>query len=137
MPEGDVAPLAAAAAVPVPADDLNDEEFARLWMMGLSAERTLGKPKDWDGKDEGFSSFTYKFANWLSALPGDAERLLELSTREPREISLATMNAKQRVVSRGIMQALRALVEGKALNIVKGVAESGNGFEAWHSNSIV
>ena len=98
--------------------------------MGLSAERTLGKPKDWDGRDEGFSSFTYKFSNWLSALPGDAERLLELSSREPREIRMATMTIRQRVVSKGIMQALKALVDGKALNIVKGVSESGNGFEA-------
>ena len=99
-----------------------------MWMMGLSAERTLGKPKDWDGRDEGFSSFTYKFANWLSALPGDAERLLEHSSREPHEISMATMTSNQRVVARGVMQALKALVDGKALNIVKGVTESGNGF---------
>ena len=129
MPEGEAAaPVAAVAAGPV--DDLGDEEFQRLWMMGLSAEQTLGKPKDWDGRDEDFSSFIYKFANWLSALPGDAERLLELSSREPREIHLVTMNVRQRVVSRGIMQALKALVDGKALNIVKGVSESGNGFEA-------
>ena len=41
------------------------------------------------------------------------------------------MTIRQRVVSRGIMQALRAMVDGKALNIVKSVQESGNGFEAW------
>ena len=35
------------------------------------------------------------------------------------------MNAKQRVASRGIMQALKALVDGKALDIVKGVQENG------------
>ena len=33
-------------------------------------------------------------------------------------------------MSRGIHQALRSLVDGKALDIVRGV-ERGNGFEAW------
>ena len=66
MPEGEGAAsgVAAAAALAAgPADDLGDEEFQKLWLMGLSAERTLGKPKDWDGRDEGFSIFTYKFSN--------------------------------------------------------------------------
>ena len=67
-----------------------------------------------------------EFANGLLALPGDSERLPELSSREPRKIRLATVNGKQRVVSRGIMQALEALVDGKARNIVKAVQESGN-----------
>ena len=34
-------------------------------------------------------------------------------------------------MGKGIMQALRALVDGKALDIVKSVMEKGNGFEAW------
>ena len=28
---------------------LTNEQFTKLWVMGLSSERTLGKPNNWDG----------------------------------------------------------------------------------------
>ena len=46
-------------------------------MMGMSSERTLGRPKEWDGKEHGFDDFSFKFTNWLSGMPGDVEELLE------------------------------------------------------------
>ena len=52
---------------------MTDEEFQKLWMMGMSSERTLGRPKEWDGKDPGFDDFVFKFANWLSGMPGDVD----------------------------------------------------------------
>ena len=33
---------------------MTDEEFQKLWMMGMSSERTLGRPEEWDGKEPGF-----------------------------------------------------------------------------------
>ena len=57
--------------------NITDEEFQKLWMMGMTSERTLGRPKEWDGKEPGFDEFSFKFINWLSGRPGDVEELLE------------------------------------------------------------
>ena len=116
-----------AAQVPIRLE-LSDEDFQRLWMMGLSGERALGRPKDWDGDDRGFSDFAFKFKNWLSSMPGEVEAVLDQSARENNPILMSSIGLRQRVVSKGVMQALRAMAGGKALNIVKSV---GNGFEAW------
>ena len=35
-------------------DILDDDEFVKMWMMDMNTERTVGRPKDWDGKDNGF-----------------------------------------------------------------------------------
>ena len=43
----------------------------------------------------------------------------------------AEFGLKVSVMAKGVMQALHSLVDGKALDIVKSVAEKGNGFEAW------
>eukprot|EP00974_Lingulodinium_polyedra_P077163 7470215-Lingulodinium_polyedra.AAC.1 len=72
--------VAAAARVPVPPDvapELSEEQFAKLWMMGVSSERSLGRPRDWDGADAKFEEFTWKFSRWLGGLPGDVIRMLE------------------------------------------------------------
>ena len=124
---------AAAASVPTPAgatDLMSDEEFAKLWLMGLSGERSLGRPKDWDGNDKGFDEFVFKFATWLGSLPGDAEELLTLSQDRVTTITMATLTERQRVVAKAVSLALKTMTGGKALNIVKQV-ERGNGFEAW------
>ena len=130
MPEaGD--DVEAAAQVPIPTAELTEEDFQRLWMMGLSGERGLGRPKEWDGDDRGFSDFAFKFKNWLSSMPGDVESLLDQSAKEQRPILMRMVGLRQRVVAKGVVQALRALAGGKALNIVKSVSDAGNGFEAW------
>jgi len=124
---------AAAASVPTPAgatDLMSDEEFAKLWLMGLSGERSLGRPKDWDGNHRGFDEFVFKFATWLGSLPGDAEELLTLSQDRVTTITMATLTERQRVVAKAVSLALKTTTGGKALNIVKQV-ERGNGFEAW------
>ncbi len=43
----------------------------------------------------------------------------------------AEFGARASVIAKGIMQALRSLVDGKALDIVKSSQEKGNGFDAW------
>ena len=40
--------------------------------MGLSNERSLGKPSIWMGEDAGFEDFQLTSVNWLSGLPGDS-----------------------------------------------------------------
>ena len=69
--------LTVLAVLLVATSGLQLEQFTRLWMMGLSAERTLGKPKDWNGSDDQLDTFTYKYSAWLEGWPGNAEELLE------------------------------------------------------------
>ena len=112
------------------ASGLQLEQFTCLWMMGLSAERTLGKPKDWNGSDEQFDNFTYKYSAWLGGLPGNAEELLEAAATHESPIITENLDVERRVMAKGIHQSLRSLVEGKTLNIVKSVRD-GNSFEVW------
>ena len=121
----------AAADRGTPLEDLTEEEFSKLWMMGMSSERTLGRPREWNGKEEGFGTFAFKFANWLSGMPGNAEQLLDKAAIESEPILMERLDFKKRVMAKGVNQALRGLVEGKALDIAKSVEEKGNGFEAW------
>ena len=112
--------------------NISDEEFQKLWMMGMTSERTLGRPKEWDGKEPGFDEFSFKFTNWLSGMPGDVEALLENAVIHSTPVTMAGMNPRQKIIARGVNQALRSLIaDSKALNIVKQVQEKGNGFEAW------
>ena len=100
--------------------------------MGMSSERTLGRPEEWDGKEPGFDDFVFKFANWLSGMPGDVEDLLDNSVVHSTPVLMSGMSGRQKIMARGVNQALRSLIaESKALNIVKQVQEKGNGFEAW------
>ena len=112
------------------ADGLTDDEFNKLWMMGLSGERTLGRPKDWDGSDKMFDEFVYKFSTWIGGLPGDVEQMLEIAQQSRNEMPMGSLTTRQQTISRSISAALRSMTGGKALNIVKGV-ERGNGFECW------
>ena len=97
----------------------------------MSSERTLGRPREWNGKEEGFDTFAFKFANWLSGMPGNAEELLDKAAIENEPILIERfVFFKKRVMAKGVNQALRGLVEGKALDIVKSVEEKGDGFEA-------
>ena len=42
---------------------LDDDDFWRMWMVGMNSDRAVGRPKDWDGRESGFDSFAFKFAN--------------------------------------------------------------------------
>ena len=121
-------PAGTAGAAPT---GLSDEEFSRQWLLGLAGERSMGQPKEWNGKEEGFDTFAFRFSNRLGAMPGNAEELLEASVKRESPILLSEFGFRSMVMSKGIMQALRSLVDGKALDIVKSVTEKGNGFEAW------
>ena len=79
-------------------DILDDEEFVKMWMMGMNTERTVGRPKDWDGKENGFDSFAFKFSNWLAAPPGDTEGLLEfVNTHTARRLNGSRSDADRRL----------------------------------------
>ena len=71
---------------------LTSEEFERVWSMGVSSDRQLGRPKEWDGKEITFDDFILKFSNWLSGLPGEGDTLLEHAARHASVISIATMS---------------------------------------------
>ena len=64
-------------------------------------------------------------------MPGNAEELLDKAALESEPILMERLDFKRRVMAKGVDQALRGLVEGKALDIVRSVEEKGNGFEAW------
>ena len=75
-------------------------------MMGVSSERTLGRPKEWDSKEDGYDLFAFRFATWLSGMPGEADALLEAATYEADQINPARLSARKRVIAMGVNQAL-------------------------------
>ena len=54
--------------------ELSPAEMTQVWTLGVGSDRSLGRPKEWNGEPSGFDDFAFKFSNWLSGLPGDAER---------------------------------------------------------------
>jgi|AACY02.9.fsa_nt_gi hypothetical protein len=111
---------------------LSDQEFATLWQMVLMSERVVGRPKDWDGSDKGFDPFVSKFADWLSNMPGGVDRLLKQAEVLESRVQGEMFTARESVMSKAIMQALKSMVEGKALSIIRQLpaADQENGFEA-------
>ena len=43
--------------------DMTDAEFSRIWTLGIGGDRSLGKPKEWNGDPEGFDDFVFKYSN--------------------------------------------------------------------------
>ena len=112
---------------------MSEEEFVRLWKMGISSE-SIVRPRDFawfDGSQENAEDFFTKFPNWLIGMPGDVEFLLEDVEKRTTEITRSDMGYRQWVMANGIMKALRSMCGGKALSIVRNVKERGNGLEAW------
>ena len=48
-------------------------------MQGLTDKDNIGRPRVWDGKDDGFPTFAFKFQNWMSGFPGEVNVLLDRS----------------------------------------------------------
>ena len=80
--------------------------------MGIAAERSLGSPKEWDGRDSTFDEFSFRLVAWLSGLPGGADVLLDHAAVHAAEISISTMTAEQQTIARGVVLALKSLVGG-------------------------
>ena len=99
--------------------------------LGVGSDRSLGRPKEWNGESGGFDDFAYKFSNWLSGFPRDAERFLEESANMGQPIFWATLAAREEVVARGVATAVRALVGGKALSCIRHHPKKQIGFEMW------
>ena len=90
-------PAAAAAAATT---GLTDDEFSKQWLLGLGGERSLGRPKEWNGKEEGFDTFSFRFSNWLGAMPGNAEDLLEASSKRETPLLISEYGFRALVMSR-------------------------------------
>ena len=78
-----------------PRDFLHNEEFSLLWMMGLSNERTLGRPGTLKGDAAGWHQFSEMFMNWICGLPGDTEVLLEGAAKETSTVTVAKLNERR------------------------------------------
>ena len=102
-----------------------------MWTLGVGSDRGLGRPKEWSGESSGFDDFAFKFSNWLSGLPGDAERFLAESANMGQPILWATLAAREKFVTRGDATAVRAMAGGKALSCIRHPPEKQNGFEMW------
>ena len=74
---------------------LREEEFVRLWMMGISSERSIGRPRDFDGAQSNAEDFFAKFTNWLAGMPGDTEFILEDAEKRKNEITRSDMEYRQ------------------------------------------
>ena len=120
---------AGAAAQQTP--ELSLPELTQVWTLGVSSDRSLGRPKEWSGEPSGYDDFAFKFPHWLSGLPRDAERFLEESVTMAQPIQWATLTLREKVVARGVATALRALIGGKALSCIRHHPEKLNGFEMW------
>ena len=131
---GEADAAAAAQQTPFPVDvnvpvvpELSLVELTQVWTLGVGSDRSLGRPKEWNAEPSGFDDFAFKFSNWLSGLPGDAERFLEESVTMAQPIQWATLTPREKIVARGVATALRALIGGKALSCVRHHPEKLNG----------
>ena len=107
-----------AAATAQQTPELSLAELTQVWTLGVGSDRSLGRPKEWNGEPNSFDDFAFKFSNWLSGLPGDAERFLEESVTMAQSIQWATLTPREKVVARRVATALRALIGGKALSCI-------------------
>ena len=51
-------------------------------------------------------NFAFKFSNWLSGIPGDAEKFLEESVNMGWPIVWATLAPREKIVARGVAPEL-------------------------------
>ena len=100
-------------------------ELTQVWTLGVGFDRSLGRPKERNGESSGFYNFAFWFSNWLSGLPGDAQRFLGESANMGQPLMWATLAALAKIVARG------ALVGGTALSCIRRHPEKQNGFEMW------
>ena len=54
-------------------EDVLGAETSGQELLGVESDRSLGRPKEWNEESHSFDDFAFKFVNWLSGLPGDAE----------------------------------------------------------------
>ena len=126
---GETDAAAAAQQTPIPVEvnvpvvpELSLAELTQVWTLGVGSDRSLGRPK-WNGEPSGFDDFVSKFSNWLSGLPGDAERFLEESVTMAQPDSVGNASTTREGRGRG--------ESGKALSCIRHHPEKLNGFEMW------
>ena len=98
---GETDAAAAAQQTPIPVEvnvpvvpELSLAELTQVWTLGVGSDRSLGRPKEWNGEPSSFDDFAFKFSNWLSGLPGDAERFLQESVTMAQPIQWATLTPR-------------------------------------------
>ena len=91
---------ATAETTAAPADGmdelLTDEEFVRLCMthlQGHGSEKPQGRPNNWNGVADGWTSFAYEFQNWLSGMPGDVNALLNEASKAEQPHHWCTLHS--------------------------------------------
>ena len=99
--EADAATTAQQTPIPVEVNvpvvpELSLGELTQVWTLGVGSDRSLGRPKEWNGEPSGFDDFAFKFSNWLSGLPGDAESFLEESVTMAQPIQWATLTPREK-----------------------------------------
>ena len=132
--EADAATTAQQTPIPVEVNvpvvlELSLGELTQVWTLGVGSDRSLGRPKEWNGEPSGFDDFAFKFSNWLSGLPGDVESFLEFSGGVSDHGSADSVgNTYSTREDRG---QRRAVIGGKALSCIRHHPEKLNGFEMW------
>ena len=77
--------------------ELSLAELTQVWSVGVGSDRSLGRPKEWNGEPSSFDDFAFKFSTWFGGLPGDAERFLEESVTMAQPLQWATLTPREKV----------------------------------------
>ena len=124
---------------PVPGDEFDDDVggdpgAARTGAPESSVcfvdKKVFGKPAMFDGVEKNYTDWEFGFVNWFACLSDDAEKKLIEAAEYPRDISMSAIGTSTRSLSRALYLILSQSCRGRALDLVKGVAEK-NGFEAF------
>ena len=103
-------------------------QFMKLWLLGLLAERGVGRPTECS-QAEGFDDFQYKYVNEVDGLPGEVAERLQAAVVAPQLVTVDEMMDRQKVMVYSVDEKLKALCMGRALNISELMTDQGNGFQ--------
>ena len=92
--------------------------------------RVRGKPKDYDGQQDGWQDWSFAMRPYLSCLSETMADLLDAAEKSPEKIDLGPLRDAAKSEARQLSYILALQCNGRALQVVKGV-EKNRGFEAW------
>ena len=78
---------------------VTDDEFAKLWTVGIGSERTLGRTGILTGDEKTFDEFASRFVSWLGGLPVDVGRYLVFAARAAVPVSWPTLQPRGNVMA--------------------------------------
>eukprot|EP00959_Pyramimonas_sp_CCMP1952_P209404 4380787-Pyramimonas_sp.AAC.1 len=111
---------------------------ARGSMKTVIDTKSLGKPKDFDNKEEHWQEFAFKYENWISGIEPQARlylRWAELSGEEIDDLDLddppdALSQDEIRHLGRQVYVSLAQMLTGESLDVLRNGRED-NGLDAW------